>query len=115
LLEGRNELDLVGDLAYPLPVTVIAELLGVPLDDREMFGQWSRELVDLFGTEEMSADSMERGNESILAMNDYFTTLADERRRKPRDDLLTALVEVEDEGDRLTHEELLATCLILLI
>jgi cytochrome P450 len=115
LLDGRDEIDLVGDFAYPLPVTVIAELLGVPIEDREMFGRWSRELVDLFGIEEMSPESMDRGNESIFAMNDYFTKLAEERRRKPRNDLLTALVEVEDEGDRLTHEELLATCLILLI
>jgi cytochrome P450 len=48
-------------------------------------------------------------------MNEYFTELAQDRRRTPRDDLLTAFVEVEDEGERLTHEELLATCLILLI
>ncbi|MGH2759679.1 MAG: cytochrome P450 [Actinomycetota bacterium] len=115
LLDGRDEIDLVADFAYPLPVTVIAELLGVPLADREMFRAWSRELVDLFGTEEVSTDSTERGNKAIVAMNEYFTALAEDRRHTPRDDLLTAFVEVEDEGERLTHEELLATCLILLI
>jgi hypothetical protein len=115
LLDGRDEIDLVTDFAYPLPVTVIAEMLGVPLSDREMFSKWSRELVDLFGTEEVSTESTERGNSAIVAMNEYFTTLAEDRRRKPRDDLLTAFVEVEDQGERLTHEELLATCLILLI
>ena len=115
LLDDRDSLDLVADFAYPLPVTVIAEMLGVPMDDRDAFSRWSRQLVDLFGTEDMSPESMDQGNEAILAMNDYFTGLAAERRRRPRDDLLTALVEVEDEGDRLTHEELLATCLILLI
>jgi cytochrome P450 len=115
LLEGRDELDLVADFAYPLPVTVIAEMLGVPLSDRETFSAWSRNLVELFGTEEVTTEGTERGNKTILAMNDYFTELTKERRKKPREDLLTAFVEVEDEGERLTHDELLATCLILLI
>jgi hypothetical protein len=115
LLDGRDEIDLVSDFAYPLPVTVIAEMLGVPVSDREMFSAWSRELVDLFGTEDVSTESTQRGNEAILAMNDYFTALSTERRNKPRDDLLTAFVEVEDAGERLSHSELLATCLILLI
>jgi cytochrome P450 len=115
LLVDRHEIDLVGEFAYPLPVTVIAEMLGVPLSDREMFSRWSRELVDLFGTEDVSPEATQRGNDAILAMNDYFTALSEERRRHPRDDLLTAFVEVEDQGERLTHEELLATCLILLI
>ncbi len=115
LLVDRTEIDLVGDFAYPLPVTVIAEMLGVPLSDREMFSRWSRELVDLFGTEDVSPEATQRGNNAILAMNDYFTGLTAQRRRQPRDDLLTAFVEVEDQGERLSHEELLATCLILLI
>jgi cytochrome P450 len=115
LLDGRDELDLVADFAYPLPVTVIAEMLGVPLADREMFSRWSRELVDLFGTEDISSEATERGNDAIVAMNEYFTELSADRRRSPREDLLTAFVEVEDEGERLTHDELLATCLILLI
>ncbi len=115
LLDGRDEIDLVEEFAYPLPVTVIAEMLGVPMSDREVFGKWSRDLVDLFGTEDVSTQSIERGNEAIVAMNEYFTGLSEERRRKPSDDLLSAFVEVEDEGERLTHEELLATCLILLI
>jgi cytochrome P450 len=84
LLDDRDEIDLVADFAYPLPVTVIAEMLGVPLADQEMFGRWSRELVDLFGIEEMSPESMDRGNAAILAMNDYFAGLADERRHQPR-------------------------------
>jgi cytochrome P450 len=115
LLDGRDEIDLVGDFAYPLPVTVIAEMLGVPLSDRETFSGWSRDLVDLFGTEDVSSDAAQRGNDAIVAMNEYFTELARERRARPREDLLTAFVEVEDQGERLTHEELLATCLILLI
>ena len=115
LLEGRDEIDLVADFAYPLPVVVIAEMLGVPLADRETFGRWSAELVRLFGSGDTSTDSIKAGNDTILAMNAYFTALSAERRRNPKDDLLTAFVEVEDQGERLSHEELLATCLILLI
>jgi pimeloyl-[acyl-carrier protein] synthase len=111
----RGEMDLVADFAYPFPITVIAEMLGVPIEDRALFGAWSRDLIDLFGTEDMSTEGSKRGNDAILALNDYFTGLADDRKKAPKDDLLTAFVEVEEAGERLTHDEFLATCLILLI
>ena len=113
----RDEIDLIADFAYPLPVTVIAELLGVPLDDREDFVRWGRELLEMFSfsIEDFSPQRAERGNAAIESFNDFFEGLFEERRNEPRDDLLTALVEAESEGDRLSHEELLATCLLLLI
>jgi pimeloyl-[acyl-carrier protein] synthase len=111
----RGQIDLVADFAYPFPITVIAEMLGVPMSDRQLFGSWSRDLIDLFGTEDMSTEGSQRGNDAIVALNEYFTGLAEERKKSPRDDLLTAFVEVEEAGERLTHEEFLATCLILLI
>jgi cytochrome P450 len=116
-LVDRGEVDLMEDYAYPLPVTVIAELLGVPIADREDFSAWSRELVEMFSfsLEEFGPEVSDRGNAAIVKFNDYFEALANERRHEPRDDLLTALVEVETEGERLSHDELLATCLLLLI
>ncbi len=112
-----GEFDLMTDFAYPVPVTVIAELLGVPVEDRTNFTAWGRELIDMFSfsLDNISQDVVDRGTNAILKFRDYFTALADERRKHPRDDLLTALVEAEDEGERLNHEELLATCLLLLI
>jgi cytochrome P450 len=116
-LVEREQADLMAEFAYPLPVTVIAELLGVPLEDRENFTGWGRELIEMFSfsLEEFTPDRTERGNSAVVKFNDYFEALSEERRREPRDDLLTALVEAETEGERLNHEELLATCLILLI
>ncbi len=113
----RGEIDLMADYAYPLPVTVIAELLGVPLEDRENFVRWGRELLDMFSfsIEDFTPERTERGNAAIMKFNDFFEGLAAERRKAPRDDLLTALVEAETAGERLSHEELLATCLLLLI
>jgi hypothetical protein len=116
-LVERDEADLMAEFAYPLPVTVIAELLGVPLADRENFTSWGRELIEMFSfsLEEFTPERTERGNNAVMSFNDYFEGLSNERRRQPRDDLLTALVEAEAEGERLNHEELLATCLLLLI
>jgi cytochrome P450 len=116
-LVEKDEVDLMAEFAYPLPVTVIAELLGVPLEDREQFTAWGRELIEMFSfsLEEFTPERTQRGNSAVVKFNDYFEGLSNERRHQPRDDLLTALVEAESEGERLNHEELLATCLILLI
>jgi cytochrome P450 len=113
----RGEIDLMADFAYPLPVTVIAELLGVPLADRDDFVTWGRQLIEMFSfsLEDFTLDRAAQGNDAITSFNGYFESLAAERRKQPRDDLLTALVEAETQGERLNHEELLATCLILLI
>lgn len=110
----RGEMDVVADLAYPLPVTVIAELLGVPLADRDVFGVWARDLITLIGADP-EADTAERADTSVLAFGEYFTDLATQRRSDPRDDLLTALVEAEVAGDRLSTDELIATCILLLL
>ena len=114
---ARTEIDLMADFAYPLPVTVIAELLGVPIEDRERFTSWGRQLIEMFSfsLEDFTPERADLGNDAIVKFNDYFERLSGERRHKPRDDLLTALVEAETEGERLSHEELLATCLLLLI
>ena len=106
--------DLVTDFAYPLPVTVIAELLGVPVADHDRFGAWARDLIALLG-QDSSAEVADRADAAVLAFNEYFTALADERKRSPRDDLLTHMVETEVEGERLATEELLATCILLLL
>jgi cytochrome P450 len=113
----RDEVDLMETFAYPLPVTVIAELLGVPLEDRDNFVRWGRQLIELFSfsIEDFTPDRQRLGVQAIESFNGYFEGLADERRDQPRDDLLTALVQAEADGERLSHDELLATCLLLLL
>jgi pimeloyl-[acyl-carrier protein] synthase len=112
--QAKGQMDIIADLAFPLPVTVIANLLGVPLADQEMFRRWSR---DLAGTLELTSaeEVYRRGSQAAAEFSIYFRELAAERRQKPQDDLLSALVAVSSEGDRLTEDELISTCILLLI
>jgi cytochrome P450 len=110
------EFDLMTAFAKPLPVEVIAELLGVPLDDRERFAEWShamaRALDPPFLQHPDAREPAVKARQSFVA---YFRSLAAERRREPGADLLSALVAVSDAGDVLTEGELLVTLTLLLI
>ena len=113
-VENRDRFDLIGALAFPLPVTVIAEMIGVPPEDREQFEVWSNDIA--FSVEPVISDEQVREvNRATEELYEYFDSIIALRRRDPRDDLITALLAAEDEGDRLTHEELLATLLLLLV
>lgn len=104
--------ELVAALAFPLPVTVISEMLGVPTGDHELLRSWTAEMVKALDP----ADDMSvffPAAEAVRAMREYFDELVSERRRSPGDDLLSALIVAEDEGDRLTHDELLDTTILL--
>ncbi|MBB5106959.1 cytochrome P450 [Streptomyces spectabilis] len=106
-VDGGSGLDLVADLAHPLPVTVIAELLGVPSEDRELFREWAEELlarseVAAVGRTARSADMVAAVLDLSARMSAYFGAHAEERRRRPQDDLLTALVRAEVDGERLS-------------
>ena len=108
--------DLVEQFAYPLPVTVICEMLGVPPSDHSTFSEWSGLLAHaidppVLRTPEQEAQ-IEATIEKFIA---YFEELIERRRADPGDDLLTALLAAEEGGERLTHEELLAQLLFLLI
>ncbi|HVK69580.1 MAG TPA: cytochrome P450 [Polyangium sp.] len=119
--EGRDRLELVADLAYPLPVIVIAELLGVPSSDRDMFKQWVDKMLEnslQFSLVKRSAEQdrmVEVALEQTKHLTDYLGAHAAERRRKPREDLLTKLVEAEVDGDRLTETEVANFANILLV
>jgi len=119
LLDGvaeRGEMDVIANLAYPLPVTVISEMLGVPPEDHERFKQWSSELAHSLDPQMTpNPELMQRQQAAADAFRDYFRGLLAERRAEPRDDLLSALVQADEAGDTLTEEELLTTCILLLI
>ena len=108
--EGRATVDLVAELAFPLPVTVIAELLGVPAADRDRFRAWTTTLVSTPVTEREMA--LQRTAAQDFA--GYFRDLIAARRAEPREDLVSALVHAEEAGDRLGPEELLGTLFLLL-
>ncbi|MFD7654376.1 cytochrome P450 [Actinosynnema sp. NPDC059797] len=115
-----DDFELVRDLAYPLPVTVIAELLGVPAEDRGLFKEWGDRLFEdanqfsLKDEDRVRADFEHQG-EVIRPMLEYLAAHAAERRRAPREDLLTALVEAEVDGARLSDVEVVNFASVLLV
>ncbi|GAA5531994.1 cytochrome P450 [Deinococcus aluminii] len=112
-LGAAGGFDLVADYAEPLPVTVIAELLGVPETERHLLRPWSAAIVRLY--EPTYTPQEQAGAErAVLEFSALLRDLARARRAEPRDDLITALVQVEAEGDRLTEQELIDTCILLL-
>lgn len=114
--EGGNEADLIEVLAYPLPVIVISEMLGVPSEDHDQFKQWSDELARSLDPEfTVSEEQLQRRMDAAKSFRSYFAGLIEERRREPANDLLTALIAAEDEGDKLTEDELLTTCILILV
>jgi cytochrome P450 len=114
---ASSRLELVADVAYPLPVTVISRMLGVPPEDHVRFAGWSDVLAK--GLDDtLSAASPEDMAQRRRASEDfrtYFTDLAEQRRAEPRDDLLSALVAAEDAGDRRSNDELMSTAMLLLV
>lgn len=102
----RGEMDIIDDLAYPLPTTVIAELLGVPHEDRDRFKFWSDELVG-------SSDTP--GVDPEYEMGQYFRKLIARRKAEPRDDLISALIAARVDGESLSIAELLGFCELLIV
>ncbi|WP_222915543.1 cytochrome P450 [Natrinema sp. SYSU A 869] len=109
-------MDLVETFAYPLPVVVIAELLGVPAEDRDRFKRWSNTLVEAASTDEDTKEFTERQQAAQMEMASYFFEMIKDRRETPRDDLMTQLVTRERaDGSRLSEEEALGTSILLLV
>ena len=115
---ARREVDLVEALTYPLPVIVIAEMIGVPAADRGQFKAWSDALVAPLGSvffSEPSPEMIAEQRRIRAELEAYFVRLVEDRRQFPRDDLLTGLVQAELEGSRLAFDELLAMLILLLV
>jgi cytochrome P450 len=112
----RGAVDLVADYAYPLPVQIIVEMLGVPAEDHEQFRVWSHALARGLDPDFLlPPEAVQQRLGAILSFVQYFASLIEERRRKPGDDLLTRLIQAEEQGDVLTQGELLSTCILLLV
>lgn len=109
-----GEMDFIRDFAYPLPILVIAQMLGLPSEERERFKKWSDDLFAILGSVPHSPELMEGAASSLTALTKYITQSSESRRTQPREDLLTALVEATENGEQLTQEELVANMIILL-
>jgi cytochrome P450 len=115
--QAVGSMDVIEEFAYPIPVNVICELLGVPVADHERFKGWSLDIARGLDSIYLPADSEvpRRSAASRHAISDYFRDLIARRRAAPRGDLLSALIAAEEAGDKLNEEELLATCILILI
>jgi cytochrome P450 len=106
----QGTMDIVSDLAFPLPAKMIAELLGVPAHDWNIFQRWAR-----MDSSDPAVSQQAAGSTMREEMFDYFSSLLEERRRAPREDLISALAVAEVDGERLTESELLSFCTLLLV
>ncbi|MDQ0756597.1 cytochrome P450 [Arthrobacter sp. B3I4] len=110
-ISARGTADLIKELAYPLPVIVISELLGIPAEDRDRFKRWSDAIVS-----QSQAGSVNADHEATnLEMTGYFLALIEQRRKRPGEDLISSLLGAEIDGQKLTVPELLGFCSLLLV
>ena len=107
-----GRMDVIADLAYPLPVQVICDMVGIPRADHALLRTWSR---DFAATLEfvLPPDVLERGNAAAVGATDYLRALIRERRHRPADDVLTRLIAAEEDGHRLSEDEIVSTCMLL--
>lgn len=112
-MEGRDRVDLIDAFAFPLPIRVITELIGIPAEDRARFRQWSNDIAthaDVTG--ELVGQRLQ---ETLEALVGYLRELVAYRRGNPGDDLLSGLIQVRDSGDRLSDDELTSMAMLLLV
>ena len=110
-----GHIDLIADLAYPLPTTVIADMFGFPQEDRAAFKFWSDEIAAFHGTGGADSATVKRSQTALLEARAWMGTLIADRRRQPRDDLLSRLAGAEEQGARLSETELFANCVTFMI
>ena len=113
-VQDTGRMDVIEHLAYPLPVTVIMELLGLPLDERERFKKWSDDFIATLGVVRQTPEIYQAAAQSISGLTDYICGIRPELVANPRDDLLSALATVAAEGDQLDNDELVANSILLL-
>lgn len=116
-VQASGKMDVIEDLGNPLPGIVISDMLGVPEGDHQRFKNWSNEIAKGLGGSDAAGSllqRMEMGQESLLELSDYFRGVIKNLRKHPQDNLLSSLVEAEEEGDKLTEEELIANCVLIM-
>lgn len=114
-LAHGGPVDLIGALAAPLPATVLAEIMGVPQSDTQLFKGWADDILSFQGLNRPPIPVLERAQRGIVAIRAYLTDLIAARRRQPGSDLLSQLVAAESEGERLSSAELISTCVTFFI
>ncbi len=110
----RGHADLIHDFAYPIPAVIIAEMMGVPASDRDLFKEWSDAIMILVFGGARVEDRRQRAQRGLLELADYLRGLIRRFRAEPEDNLITSLVLAKDQHDTLTEDEIVSTCTLLL-
>ncbi|TWK46059.1 cytochrome P450 family protein [Bacillus paralicheniformis] len=110
-VEPNHSMNLVDDYAFPLPIIVISEMLGIPVEDRQKFRVWSQAIIDFSDTPE----SLEEYKHKIGEFAEYLEYLVRKKREEPAEDLVSSLIQAESEGTRLSIEELYSTIMLLIV
>jgi cytochrome P450 len=115
VVAARGELDVIGDLARPLPSTIICEMLGVPLSDRALFTDWTAHVTHLLNPQTMTPEVAQRAGTAALGLSEYMRKLIEERRKRPGSDMVSVLIRAEEDGDKLSPDELITQAVGLLV
>jgi cytochrome P450 len=113
-VQASGQMNFINDFARPLPAIVIAEMLGVPPEDRAQFTIWTNDFARLLDGGNATIEGVMQSLYGVSAFMDYFREIIRQRRTAPRDDLLQAMITAEEQGDKLNEEELLGNCVLLL-
>jgi len=113
-VEQRREMDVIRDLAYPLPFSVLGAIMGLPEEHGDEIKHWADEILLFQGVNRPPVALLERSQAALLAMRSFLTDLVNEKRRHPADDVISQMVAAEAEGNRLTEQELVYTCVTIM-
>lgn len=113
--QANGGMEFVKDFAYKLPATVIAVMLGIPAGDQDQFIRWADDLTAYTGSGTASLELGRAAQKSVDELTFYFLTIAESRRAEPRNDLISSLVSLAEEGDRISEQELISMCTFLLV
>lgn len=112
---GAGRMDVIADLAAPLPAIVTAEMMGVPTADADQLKEWSADFAEVLGNFQHNPDRASRTLKCVEEMTRYFRAAIQSQRDEPRDGLINALLTAEIDGDRLTEEEIIANCIVTMV
>ncbi len=110
-----GRMDVIADLAEPLPCIVTAEMLGVPVEDRRRLKAWSEDFAEMLGSFQHNPDRAPQILRAVEEMTDYFRSAMQDRRARPREGLISELMDARIQGDRLTEEEVIANCIVTMV
>jgi cytochrome P450 len=113
-LEHGSEVELMREFANPMPVRIISEMLGIPQELHDTFVNWSRAIAVFRGSPDRTVEQARAAQDALIALTDFFRKAVAERRRNKGNDLISLLIDIEEEGEVLTEEELYAQCIALL-